>query len=166
MMLEFINSNGVLFSGVFGIIATLITSIFAIIIDNKKSKQDTIRVLKKELNVTKKELDDCKAEIDKYKKTIDQYEKFQKDENNIDKTEASIYKETLPNGRIRNICGFCWEKEHIKIPINIEKYYEEYTRHYYYDGYCNACKSHCVSTIIDEPLSNETSDFEDENLPF
>ena len=139
-MLEFINNNGVLFSGIFGIITALITAVVAIIIDNKKSKQDTIRVLKKELGEAKQELDKCR-------KRLSEYESFEKSEANIDKTDASIYKEKLPNGGTRNICGFCWEKEHIKIPLNVDICYEEYTKQYYYDGFCNSCKSHCISNI-------------------
>lgn len=153
-MLEFINNNGVLFSGMFGVITALITSIVAIIIDKRKAKKDTIKSLKKELEDTKKELS--------------QYIFSENAEQNIDKRTGSIYTEKLPNGGDRNICGYCWEKEHIKIPIIVNMCEEEFTYQKYYSGYCQSCKTNCIENIeedFSDKLDSNASDFEGE-LPF
>ncbi len=150
-MLEFIDDNGVLFSGIFSIIVALISVLVSVIRDNKKSKLDTIRSLRKELDKTREELSQVKTELVSAR-SIEEAEK------NIDKTRGSIYYEKFANGGERTICGFCWEKEHIKIPIVADMCYEEYTHQAYYSGYCNSCKAHCVENI--------EADTEDQNLPF
>lgn len=128
-MLDFINNNGVLFSGIFSIIAALITAIVAIIKDNKKNKQDTIKSLRKELDETKEKLAT--------------YTSIEQQEKNIDKTTGSIYVETMPDGKKRNICGYCWENNHTKIPLVMNSYYseEEYRTVFY--GNCGVCKAAC-----------------------
>lgn len=156
-MLDFINNNGVLFSGIFSIIVALISVLVTVIRDHKKSRIDTVRSLRKELETTKKELDEAKAQLIS-SQSIETAEKL------IDKSHGSIYYETLPNGSTRTICGFCWEKEHIKIPIVIDMCYEEYSKQAYYDGYCNSCKSHCIENI--DATITESSDNEEDNLPF
>lgn len=62
-MLEFINSNGVLFSGICSIIVALISVIVSVWRDNKKNRTDTIRSLRKELDETKEELEKTNAKI-------------------------------------------------------------------------------------------------------
>ena len=156
-MLKFINDNGVLFSGIFSIIVALISVLVAIIRDHRKSRLDTVRSLRKELVETHNELDNAKAELVK-SKCIEESEK------NIDKTHGSIYYEKFVNGGERPICGFCWEKEHIKIPIVVNVFYEEYTHQAYYDGYCNSCKTHCIENIDD--VNPEPTGITDEDLPF
>lgn len=153
-MLEFINNNGVLFSGVFGILTALITSIVAIIIDKRKAKNDTLKSLMKELDDTKKELS--------------HYISNENAEKSIDKGIGSIYTEKLPNGGERDICGYCWEKEHIKIPIIVELRQDEYTYQQYYIGSCRSCKTQCIENIEEgffDKLDSDASDFEGE-LPF
>ena len=135
-MLDFINNNGVLFSGIFSIITALIAAIVAVIIDNKKSKQDTIRSLKKELKEIKQELEQCKTLVDSYK-SIENAEK------NIDKSGGAIYVETLPNGNKRSICGYCWENKHIKSPLSIDFYYSTTLKQTRHSGYCGLCKTKC-----------------------
>ncbi len=139
-MLDFINNNGVLFSGIFSIGGVLITVIVTLIIENKKSKIESVKTLKKELVSTKQELEKCKA-------AISEYERVKNDESNIDKRKGGIYTETLSNGTTRDICGFCWEKDHVKLPLVVDTCYDECEKQSYYDGYCQSCKSHCRENI-------------------
>lgn len=139
-MLEFINGNGVLFSGIFAIIAALISVLVTVIRDHKQSKIETINSLRKELEKAQLELKELKAEIESSNSV-------ERAEINIDKTHGSIYYETFADGKTRTICGFCWEKEHIKIPVVAELSFDDYTKQSYYDGYCNACKSHCIENL-------------------
>ena len=119
-MLEFIDNNGVLFSGIFAVLAALATSLLNMIRDKQKIKDQRKSALEKD---------------------------FKKKERMIDKSEGSIYVENLADGKKRDICGFCWEKEHITIPVVKDLQYEEYTKQYYYSAYCNVCKTHCLSNI-------------------
>jgi len=136
-MLDFINNNGILFSGIFSVVVALISAVVTLRKDNKASKLETIRSLKKELAETKQELADVQKELAQVK-SLEEAEKT------IDKTHGHIYHEKFPDGTSRTICGFCWEKEHIKIPIVVDLCYEEFTKQHYYDGYCNSCKAHCI----------------------
>lgn len=139
-MLEFINNNGILFSGIFSVIVALISAVVSLVKDNKASKLETIRSLKKELEETKKELTAVQNELAEARS-------LENAEKNIDKTHGHIYHEKFPDGTSRTICGFCWEKDHIKIPIVVDLCYEEYNRQSYYDGYCNSCKAHCIENV-------------------
>lgn len=128
-MLEFINNNGVLFSGVFGLVTALITAIVAIIVDKRKAKNDTVQHLKQELI-------DLKAELEKYTS-------IEKQEQNIDKSTGAIYVETLPSGSKRNICGYCWESNRTKMPLNMSNYCDEDEGKMIIRGICGACKARC-----------------------
>lgn len=128
-MLQFINDNGVLFSGIFGLITALITAIFAFIIDKQKSKKDTINSLKKELEKVKSELN--------------MYQSLEEQEKCIDKSTGSIYIETLPNGTKRSICGYCWESKHAKMPLIMDPYYSEVLKKTVIYGQCGSCKASC-----------------------
>lgn len=158
-MLEFINNNGVLFSGIFSIIVALISIVVSVIKDNKTNKTETIRSLKKELSKKTEELEKLNTELLKANS-------IKNAEKNIDKTHGAIYKETLENGQERDICGYCWEKEHIKIPLAIDICYEEYTHQAYYDGYCQSCKSHCIENINPDIPDEVYDNMCDQNLPF
>ena len=87
---------------------------------------------------------------------------------NIDKTHGSIYYEGFSNGGSRTICGFCWEKEHVKIPIVTELCYDEFQKQYYYSGYCNSCKAHCIENINHEmdDTNEGITEVVDDDLPF
>ena len=128
-MLKFINDNGVLFSGIFGIITALITAMIAIIVDKRKSKNDTINSLRKELEKTKEEL-----EI---------YTSITEQERCIDKSTGSIYIETLPDLKTRKICGYCWENKRAKMPLIMGSYYNEEEHKTVVYGKCGSCKSSC-----------------------
>ena len=134
-MLEFINNNGVLFSGIFSIIVALISVLVSVVRDNRKNRADTVHSLRKELELTQSELEKTKTEL-LNAQSIENAEK------NIDKSHGSIYYEKLANGKTREICGFCWEKKHIRIPLSVDLCYEEDSHQNYYSGYCNSCKAH------------------------
>ena len=95
--LNWINSNPILFAGFCTIISALISA-FATLrierlrIERKKGTNDAAYELKKEKRIQEKE-------------------------RNIDKSYGTIYVETLSSRKKREICGFCWEKEHMTIPL-------------------------------------------------
>ncbi len=155
-MLEFINNNGVLFSGIFSIIVALISVVVSVVKDNRKNRTDTVRSLRKELELTQ-------AELEKTKTELLNAQSIENAEKNINKSHGSIYYEKLANGKTREICGFCWEKEHIRIPLAVDLCYEEYSHQNYYSGYCNSCKAHCIENIQEKLPFN---DIPNENLPF
>lgn len=128
-MLDFINNNGVLFSGIFGLVTALVTAIIAILVDKRKAKNDTVKSLKKELAETKAELE--------------KYTTIEKMEQNIDKSMGAIYTETMSNGNKRNICGYCWEQKHVKIPLVMEEYYSENEHRTVLCGRCASCNANC-----------------------
>ena len=162
-MLEFVNSNGTFFTILGSIFTALISAIVAVLIDRRKYKADSIKDLREELSKTKQELDECKDIINEYKNIENQ-------EKNIDKRTGAIYSELLPDGSKRDICGYCWEKERIKIPLAVEIQYDEYLHREYFNGYCYSCNTHCFENIETEfpsNLSNDLSnDISDEDLPF
>lgn len=140
-MLELINSNGVLFSGIFGVISALIAAAVALWIDSQKNKRESVKGLKRELTEIKKELQSAQEKLS-------QYQNIEKQENEIDKSDGAIYRETLPNGGGREICAFCWEQKHIKIPILPESREAEYTHERYRVATCPVCGANCYSTSI------------------
>ena len=129
-MLKFINENGVLctaiFSAFFGIVGFLVKTM----IGNRKNKKDVISSLKKEL-------EDVKRELEKYTSVEQQEKTIEK------KQSGAIYVETLPNGTKRNICGYCWEKNHNKMPLMMNSYYSEDERKLVVMGNCGCCKATC-----------------------
>lgn len=153
--LEFINNNSVLCSGIFSLLCVLITIMVSVIKDNKNNKIETIRSLKKELS-------EKTEELNKVKKELEDTISIERAEKNIDKRKGSIYVETLPNGGQRAICGFCWENEHKKIPITVEKSYNNSSGYYY--GHCSNCGKRCEENIEEEFHVFLSTDYYD--LPF
>ena len=139
-ILQFINENGVLCSGIFtlitAIVSALVTALIKSIIDQKNAKKDTVKALQKELN-------DVKAELEKYTS-------IEIAESSINKGNGAVYTETLPTGETRHICGYCWEKDHVKLPIVVELCYDEYEQQNYYSGFCQVCKSRCIENVNPE----------------
>lgn len=158
-MLEFINNNGVLFSGIFSIIVALISIVVTFFKEHKNNKTETIRSLKKELSKKTEELE-------KLNKELLEANSIKNAEKNIDKTHGAIYKEILENGQQRDICGYCWEKDHKKIPLAVVICYEEYTNQAYYDGFCQSCKTHCIENIEPDIPDEDYDNICDQNLPF
>lgn len=139
-MLEFINNNGVLFSGIFSIVGALIAAVVAVVKENKANRKDTIASLHKEVAELKSQLATTEGKLQDALS-------IEKAESLIDKTKGSIYYESFNNGGSRPICGFCWEKEHIKIPLNVNIRYDEYTKEQYYSGRCSSCNCFCIENI-------------------
>lgn len=156
-MLEFINHNGVLFSGIFSIVGALIAAVVAVVKENKSNRKDTIASLHKEVAELKSQLATTEGKLQDALS-------IEKAESLIDKTRGSIYYEHFNNGGSRPICGFCWEKNRIKIPLNVNICYDEYTEEPYYSGRCNSCDCYCIENI--EYIHPEESNGNDEILPF
>ena len=157
MMLEFIDNNGVLFSGIFSIIGALIAAVVAVIKENKASKKDTITSLRREIAELKSQLATTEVKLQDALS-------IEKAESLIDKTKGSIYYESFNSEGSRPICGFCWEKEHIKIPLNVNICYDEYTKEQYYSGRCSSCNCFCIENIENIPPDESKDTYED--LPF
>lgn len=156
-MLEFINNNGVLFSGIFSIVGALIAAVVAVVKENKANRKDTIASLHKEVAELKSQLATTEGKLQDALS-------IEKAESLIDKTKGSIYYESFNNGGSRPICGFCWEKEHIKIPLNVNICYDEYTKEQYYSGRCSSCNCFCIENIEYIPPDESKDTYED--LPF
>lgn len=156
-MLEFINNNGVLFSGIFSIVGALIAAVVAVVKENKANRKDTIASLHKEVAELKSQLATTEVKLQDALS-------IEKAESLIDKTKGSIYYESFNNGGSRPICGFCWEKEHIKIPLNVNICYDEYTKEQYYSGRCISCNCFCIENIENIPPDESKDTYED--LPF
>lgn len=156
-MLEFINHNGVLFSGIFSIVGALIAAAVAVIKENAANKKDTIASLRKEAAELKSQLATTETKL---RDTLS----IEKAESLIDKTKGSVYYETFDTGGSRPICGFCWEKEHMKIPLILHMCYDEYTREQYYGGKCSSCDCFCEENI--EYIHSEELESNDEDIPF
>lgn len=158
-MLEFINNNGVLFSGIFSIIVAVISIIVSLIKDRKTNRIETIRSLNQKLEKTTSDLKETKTKLE-------QANSIKELEKNIDKTNGVIYNELLDTGTHREICGYCWEKEHIKIPLVVNLCYDEHKNQEYFDRYCYSCKNHFYEDIHPDIPTEASNSISDENLPF
>lgn len=135
-LLDFINNNGILCTCAATILASLIAAIVSLVNSNKKMKQDSINSLKKDIAIKEEELSKLRNELHIAKsKTIA--------EKSIDKTKGTIYYETLEGGDVRAICGLCWEKEQVKVPIVTDLCDDDGYSRPYYGGYCHSCKTFC-----------------------
>lgn len=105
-ILDFINNNGVLFS----FLGVLVTASVSVLIDRRKEKREDFKA-------AKTQCENMKRELAEYKAKLDEYQSIERAETHIDKSLGSIYQEHMPDGTTRDICGYCWEKEHIKIPL-------------------------------------------------
>lgn len=134
----FINNNEVLFNGIFSLLCVIIGGIMGWSLkqrsENKKYKKENIKFLREEIEKVQNELKNANTRLEKYT-SIEEMEK------NIDKSTGTIYREKLSNGKIRYICGYCWEKKRIKIPINVRDISER--GHKYLKGQCNDCGEYC-----------------------
>lgn len=149
-MLEFINNNGVLFSGLFSVFTALIAAIVALIIDSRKSKRDSVKSLKTEIAELKENLLKTQTELSQYK-NIEELEK------NIDKSDGTIYIEHLKNGDCREICAYCWETKHVKIPLISTETVSDHTYERYRAAKCQSCGGKCYSlSTFPEPFDSES----------
>ncbi|BFJ84528.1 hypothetical protein Ruko_09450 [Ruthenibacterium sp. TH_2024_36131] len=129
-ILSFINNNGVLF----GFLGILVTAASSLLINKRKENRENIKDLKAQCENLKQELQECKAKLE-------DYQSIEKAETRMDKSLGSIYQEHMPDGSTRNICGYCWEKEHIKIPL-VPRNYASVLEGGTYKWYeCRNCKA-------------------------
>ena len=130
-MLEILIANsGIIITGIFGIIGSIIASITSIYVTKKKCQSDKNSFLQSENERMQKELNRLK-DIN----SID---------NTLDKTHGSIYYETMSNGSRRSLCGYCWEQSHKRIPLKTFNS-SNYPRSLI--GYCEVCKATCNDTL-------------------
>lgn len=105
---------------------------------------------------TNKEL---KAENEKLREKLLQIESIEEHEKLIDKSRGTIYFESLPNGKSRPICGFCWENTHSTVPVLPRWERDECW------AYCIECRNSC--TYFDNDYWNQPAKEEDDGeLPF
>ena len=143
-MLEFINNNPILTSGLFGlitaIVSALITALVTLKIEKKKSEQSKEAKLEEKINDLTLKLNSTNEQLSKYT-NIENLEK------NIEKGKGAIYTERFENGSKRHICGYCWEREHLKIPINVHLRCSEYTYEQWLSGTCHNCHVDCIESL-------------------
>ncbi len=77
------------------------------------------------------------------KEKLNKYIIIEEQEKSIEKKTGSIYVEILLDGSKRNICGYCWERERVKMPLVIGQYYSEEERRVVKYGTCGNCKASC-----------------------
>lgn len=141
-MLQFIKDNAVLCTGVFSIVAALISALVTLIVNRNTEKSKTITELKTDLKEAKKELQEAQDKLHKAEQELKEFQSIENAEQNIDKGHGSIYKEKMPDGSTRDICAYCWEREHKKIPINTELVYNDFGPTYY-GARCRVCDKYC-----------------------
>lgn len=136
-MIDFINQHEVLAASVLSCIIAVFSSVATIAIENKKRKVDELKMVKCELKDVKEKFSQCQEKLNEIT-SIEYMEK------NIDKGTGSIYSEKLDNGGRRNICGFCWEEEHLKIPIIVDLCGDDDNL---FHGHCEHCKKECYEKL-------------------
>ncbi len=104
---------------------------------------------KKDRQQSMKELS---AENKKLQEALERYKMLELSEEKIDKSQGTIYMEKLDSGNSRAICGFCWEREHIKIPVIPKLEYNNRTGRYEEWAYCQNC-SKPVTYYSDEEIN-------------
>ena len=130
-MWEWINDN-------LSVLVTLLLAVFGtggwlgfffnVLREKKKAEQQAI----KELKAENKELQEA----------LDRYKKLELSEERIDKSQGTIYMEKLDSGNSRAICGYCWEKDHIRIPVIPEMEYSDTTGRYEEWACCQNCSKY------------------------
>jgi hypothetical protein len=133
--MSFIKEYGTIIVAIFGAGGWL-GFVIKLVLDNRKDKKATIKSLQNEL--------DAERVKNRELSSIAKKEKL------IDKSRGSVYIETVGEEKTREICGFCWEKEHVTVPVIIESDWDDYRKETYYGGKCQACKSFCSYTQEDE----------------
>ena len=89
-------------------------------------------------------LKELNNEVEALGEELKRYKLLETNEESIDKSRGTIYVESLRNGGKREICGYCWEKDHIKIPVISSLEYDERTGGEEYWASCQNCKKSCT----------------------
>ncbi len=115
--------------------------------DNRKEKKDIIIELKEENELLNS--------------LVNQYKNIREKEIKIDKSFGSIYIEHLVGSQKREICGFCWEKHNLTIPVVSMIEYDYDHNMTYNSARCSNCENLCIESFI-----NNYEEESDENVPF
>ena len=150
-MFELITESGIVFDFADTLLGCAVTALFAVIIDRRKEKRENEKSLKADLKK-------AEAELAKAKEEISALRSLEAAEGCIDKSCGTLYYEKLASGKQRAICGYCWEKSRIKIPVVTAPYIDYTSREQYFRGVCGSCGAEC----IDEVMVDE----EEGELPF
>lgn len=94
-------------------------------------------------------------ENESLKKIIEKYENLKEKEHNIDKSQGSIYIETINSFGKRYICGYCWEELNKTIPI-VPDFNDNIV--YNLGATCNTCKRICDFQYLQEDNEEEDDD--------
>ena len=89
-------------------------------------------------------IQELRAEIKNLRSKLAKYEQAELLEKAIDKSQGTIYYEELDSSKKRTICGYCWEKSHLKIPVIPHLEYDEKTRLNEYWVRCPNCGNLCT----------------------
>lgn len=149
-VLDFINANGILFGGIFSIITALITAFATHVIEGKREKKETIKNLQNE--------------VAKLKSDIKRFEDQEAADKAIDKSDGSLYVESMPNGSSRVICGFCWEEKSIRSPLVPTWYYGDHEEHQVCT--CSMCKRYCRGLDVWAEKHANVTAIDTADLPF
>lgn len=117
--------------------------------ERKKDRQQSM----KELSTENKKLQEA----------LERYKMLELSEEKIDKSKGTIYMEKLDSGNSRAICGFCWEREHIKIPVITEKIYCESTHQYEEGAYCQNCTKYVTYYSDNKEAADDSNVIESRN---
>lgn len=85
---------------------------------------------------------ELKAENKELQEALERYKKLELSEERIDKSQGTIYMEKLDSGNSRAICGYCWEREHVKIPVIPKLEYSSDTGRYEEWAQCQNCSKY------------------------
>ena len=149
-ILKFINENSALCGGIFGIITALITTSTKHFIESKHEKKRTISALQ--------------SEVAKLEAQIKRYEEKNAEDQALDKSDGSLYVETLLNGKTRTICGYCWEESWKKTPIVPEWYYDRDGQ--YETCKCPICERYCRGKNVYVATQQTSTIVDTDELPF
>ena len=149
-MLKFVNENGILFTGIISVITALIAAFATHIVEGKREKKESIKVLQEE--------------VARLKSDLKRFEDQEAADRAVDKSDGSLYVESLPNGKSRVICGFCWEENHFKTPIVPEWYYGHQEQ--YEVCKCPICERYCRGKDVYVDKHPSFSILEADDLPF
>ena len=141
-MLQFIQDNAVLCTCVVGVFTAILSAFVTLAVNRSTEKSKYINELKLDKKDLEEKLQKANKQLETTRTELNKYISIEQAEESIDKTTGSLYREKLPNGNERYICGLCWEKDHIKTPV-VAKYYSDYAGDRYLGANCEICKGFC-----------------------
>lgn len=134
-ILGFINSNGILMTFIGAVVVAVINAVSKRNSDKRLLKHESLKDLQAQL-------EKCHDENARLKQEIEQLKRNNITEDTIDKTHGDLYIERLSDGTQRYICGHCWERDHVKNPLNVEMW-PDISNIDRKSGYCFHCNIRC-----------------------